>query len=151
MEFKIRGAHSEDYELVYNFILELAEYEKMSNKVVATKEMIKEEVFDKKRAFVIIAEYDNIPVGFALYFYNFSTFLGKPGIYLEDIYLKPQYRGKGFGTLMLDYLTQFAINNNCCKMEWVCLNWNIPSLDFYKKMGAVAMDDWILHRLTIIN
>ena len=108
---------------------------------------MKESLFEKKAAEVIIGEYEGEPVGFALFFHNFSTFLGQPGIYLEDLYVKPEMRGKGIGKVMLSFLAKLAVQRNCGRLEWWCLDWNEPSIRFYKQMGAVPMDEWTVYRL----
>lgn len=145
--FKIRFAEKKDASLILEFIRELAEYEKMSDDVVATEEMLKEYLFEQKMAEVVIGEYNNKPVVFALFFHNFSTFLGRPGIYLEDIFVKPEMRGKGIGNVMLSFLAKLAVERNCGRLEWSCLNWNEPSIKFYKQIGAVPMDEWTVYRL----
>ncbi|MEW9096609.1 MAG: GNAT family N-acetyltransferase [Clostridiaceae bacterium] len=147
-EFKIRFAKEDDTKLILSFINELAEYEELSNEVIATEETLKESLFIRKAAEVIIGEYEGIPVGFALFFHNFSTFLGKPGIYLEDLYIRPEMRGKDFGKAMLSFLGKLAIDRDCGRLEWSCLDWNKPSIDFYKSMGAIPMDEWTVYRVT---
>ncbi|MGC7873030.1 GNAT family N-acetyltransferase [Desulfosporosinus sp. SYSU MS00001] len=146
-EFKLRFAEMDDVPLILSFIRELAEYEKMLSAVVATEEDLKESLFQRKMAEVIIGEYKNQPIGFALFFHNFSTFLGKPGIYLEDLYVKPEMRGKGLGKIMLSFLAQLAIERQCGRLEWWCLDWNKPSIEFYKQLGAVPMDEWTVYRV----
>ena len=146
--FKIRDAVVEDSALIHNFIFELAEYEKMTDKVTSTPEMIREEIFGKRMAEVLIAEEQGEAVGFALFFHNFSTFSGKPGLYLEDLYIKPEKRGKGYGKKMLQYIARLAYERGWCKVEWSCLDWNEGALRFYKNMGAQAMNEWVLHRLS---
>ncbi|GAA0729029.1 GNAT family N-acetyltransferase [Clostridium malenominatum] len=146
--FNIRFSKEEDVPLILNFIKELAEYEKLSNEVVATEEILKESIFLKRSAEVIIGEYEGIPVGFALFFHNFSTFLGKPGIYLEDLYIRPEMRGKGFGKVMLSYLAKLTLERDCGRLEWSCLDWNKSSIDFYKSLGAMRMEEWTVHRVT---
>ncbi|MDQ7093665.1 GNAT family N-acetyltransferase [Desulfosporosinus sp. PR] len=146
-EFKLRFAESEDVALILGFIKELAEYEKMLSDVVATEESLKESLFQRKMAEVIIGEYKNRPVGFALFFHNYSTFLGKPGIYLEDLYIKPEMRGKGLGKIILSFLAQLVIERNCGRLEWWCLDWNQPSITFYKQLGAVPMAEWTVYRV----
>ena len=144
--FKLRFAEAEDVTLILSFIKELAEYENMINDVVATEEVLKEALFDRQAAEVIFGEYDGKPVGFALFFHNFSTFLGQSGIYLEDLYVKPEMRGKCIGKIMLSFLAKLALERKCGRLEWSCLDWNEPSITFYKKMGAVPMDEWTLYR-----
>ena len=144
----IRNANESDTNTILQFIKELAEYEKMSKDVTATEELLKENLFVKKLAEVIIAEEDNIPVGFALFFHNFSTFLGKGGIYLEDLYVKPNMRNKGIGKILLKYLANLAVERDCGRLEWSCLDWNEPSIAFYKERGASPMDEWTVYRVT---
>lgn len=145
--FKLRFAERRDVPLILEFIRELANYEKMLHEVVATEEVLIESLFERKIAEVIIGEYENKPVAFAVFFYNFSTFVGRPGIYLEDIYVKPKMRGKGIGKIILSFLAKLAIERNCGRLEWSCLDWNEPSIQFYKQMGAVQMDEWTVYRL----
>jgi Sortase and related acyltransferases len=147
-DFTIRIASQEDTPLILQFIKDLADYEKMLELVVATEEILKEYLFTQKRAEVIIGEYQHKPVGFALYFHNFSTFLGRSGIYLEDLYVKPEMRGKGFGKAFFGYLAALAKERNCGRLEWWCLDWNEPSIRFYKKLGAIPMEEWTVFRLT---
>lgn len=146
--FKIRFAEEKDVPLILEFIKKLASYEKLSHEVVATEEILKESLFGRKVAEVIIGEYEEQPVGFALFFYNFSTFLGKPGLYLEDLFVDPEMRGKGFGKTMLSYLAKLAKDRDCGRLEWQVLDWNKPSIEFYKGMGAIPMDEWTVYRLT---
>jgi len=146
-DFKLRFAETNDVPLILEFIRELADYEKMLHEVVATEEVLKESLFERKMAEVIIGEYKNKPVAFALFFHNFSTFLGRPGIYLEDLYVKPEMRGKGIGEIMLSFLAKLAIERKCGRLEWWCLDWNEPSIQFYKKNGAVPMDEWTVYRV----
>lgn len=146
--FTIRFASADDTPLIFGFIKELAEYEKMSDDVVATEELLREWVFEKQKAEVLIGELDGEAVGFALFFHNFSTFLGRAGIYLEDLYIKPTMRGKGFGKLMLKQLAKLTVERGCGRLEWACLDWNSPSIDFYLSLGAVQMDDWTVYRLS---
>jgi len=145
--FKLRFAEEKDVPLILEFIKGLAEYEKMLDKVTATEEILRESLFDRKAAEVIIGEYDGTPVSFALFFHNFSTFLGKPGIYLEDLYVKPEMRGKGIGKTMLSFLAKLAVERKCGRLEWWCLDWNEPSIQFYKKMGAIPMEEWTVYRV----
>lgn len=146
-DFKLRFAKEQDVALILGFIKELAEYEKMPDEVVATEEVLKESLFTRKAAEVVIGEYGGRPVSFALFFHNFSTFLGRPGIYLEDLYVKPEMRGKGIGKIMLSFLAKLAIEGKCGRLEWWCLDWNKPSIEFYKQMGAVPMDEWTVYRV----
>lgn len=146
--FTIRFATENDVPLILKFIKELAAYEKLAHEVTATEAILYDSLFKRKAAEVIIGEYENEPVAFALFFHNFSTFLGKPGIYLEDLYVKPEYRKYGFGKTMLAYLGKLAIERDCGRVEWWCLDWNKKSIEFYKKCGAEAMDDWTVYRLS---
>ncbi len=144
----IRKAEREDAALVLEFIKGIAKYEKMENEVEATVELLEEQLFDKGRAEVIFAMEDGKEVGFALFFHNFSTFVGRGGLYLEDLYVYPEYRGKGYGKALFLELVRIANERKCGRMEWVCLNWNTPSIKFYRSMGAVALDEWTTYRLT---
>jgi len=147
--FKIKSATVNDISLVLNFIKELADYEKLLHEVVATEETLKETLFgDKSHAEVVIGYLDNIPVCFALFFHNFSTFLGRPGIYLEDLFVKPEARGKGIGQKMLACLANLAKERKCGRLEWWCLDWNESAVNFYKKIGATPMDEWTVFRVT---
>lgn len=146
-DFKLRIAEADDVPLILQFIKALAEYEKMSDEVFATEEMLEKSLFKEKRAEVIIGEYKGKPVAFALFFHNFSTFVGRPGLYLEDIYVNPDMRGYGIGKIFLSFLAKLAVERNCGRFEWCCLNWNEPSIKFYKSLGAKAMDEWITFRL----
>ncbi|MGM0437739.1 MAG: GNAT family N-acetyltransferase [Bacillota bacterium] len=147
-DFNIRFAQREDTELVLKFIKELADYEELLDEVVADKETLEESLFDREMAEVIFAEYKDKPVGFALFFHNFSTFLGKPGIYLEDLYVRPEYRGNGFGKKLLAFLADLTVKRDCGRLEWWVLDWNKSSIDFYESLGARAMDEWTVYRLT---
>lgn len=146
-DFKLRFAEEKDVTLIFNFIKELADYEKMLPEVVATEEILIESLFKKRAAEVIIGEYKDEPAAFALFFHNFSTFLGKPGIYLEDLYVKPEMRRRGIGKIMLAFLAKLAVERDCGRLEWWCLDWNKPSIEFYKEMGAVPMDEWTVYRV----
>lgn len=143
----IRKAVREDAELVLDFIKGIARYEKMENEVEAKVEMIEEQLFDKGRAEVIFAVENGREVGFALFFHNFSTFVGRSGLYLEDLFVLPEYRGRGYGKALFLELVRIARERNCGRMEWVCLDWNKPSIDFYRSMGAVPLDEWTTYRL----
>jgi len=143
-----RYAEQKDTDLILYFIRELADYEKMSDQVVATEDNLKEWLFEKKIAEVLLAFEGEEAVGFALYFHNFSTFLGRAGIYLEDLYVKPEKRGKGYGKALLKKLAQTAAERGCGRLEWSCLNWNKPSIDFYLSLGAVPMEDWTVYRIS---
>ena len=144
-----RPAVPGDEELILTFIRALADYEHMSDQVVATSELLREWIFEKKKAEVIFALAEGKEVGFALFFHNFSTFLGRAGIYLEDLFVLPEERGKGYGKALLKELARTAAERGCGRLEWACLDWNRPSIDFYtKKMRAVPMDEWTVYRLT---
>ena len=148
-ETRVRDATEDDVPLILSFIKELAEYEKLSHEVVASEETLREGLFGGRRyAEVLISEYDGTPAGFALFFHNFSTFLGRPGIYLEDLYVRPEFRGAGIGRALLVRLARLATERGCGRLEWWVLDWNGPSIGFYEKLGAVAMDDWTVYRLT---
>ena len=148
-EIRIRKATEKDTSIIYSLIKEIAEYEKLSHEVTATEEKIRETLFGSKSyTEVIIAEYENEPVGQALFFHNYSTFLAQPGIYLEDLFVRPKFRGKGIGKALLKSLVKIAEERNCARVEWVVLNWNKPAIDFYKNLGAVPMDEWTTYRLT---
>lgn len=146
-KFTIRKATEDDTELILNLIRQLAIYEKMEDEVVTNSEELKENLFKNKLAEVVIAEENGKPVGFALYFFNFSTFLGKPGLYLEDLYVDEIYRGKGYGKKLLLHLAAIAKEKNCGRMEWSVLNWNEPAINFYKSLGAKPMEEWSVYRL----
>ena len=145
---EIRKAVRQDVPLILEFIKGIARYEKMENEVVATTELLEEQLFDKGRAEVIFAMEEGVEVGFALFFHNFSTFLGCSGLYLEDLFVYPEHRGKGYGKALFLELVRIANERGCGRMEWVCLNWNKPSIDFYRSMGAVPLDEWTTYRLT---
>lgn len=142
-----RFATEKDVPLILKFIKGIAEYEKMLNEVETTEELLHEYLFKKQRAEVIFAVVDNVEVGFALFFHNFSTFVGKSGLYLEDIFVWPQYRGKGYGKAIFKQLVKIANERDCGRMEWVCLNWNQPSIDFYLSLNAKPLDEWTTYRL----
>lgn len=143
-----RFAKPEDTELILHFIKELASYEQMSDQVVADEDNLRRWIFDKQKAEVIFALEDNKEVGFALFFHNFSTFLGKAGIYLEDLYVVPEYRGRGYGKGLIKILGKIAKERGCGRLEWWCLDWNISSIDFYLSLGAEPMKDWTVYRIT---
>ncbi len=145
--FVIRFATEKDVPLILRFIKDLAEYEKMLEEVVATEEGLQKSLFDKEQAEVIIAEEYGRPVGFALFFHNYSTFLGKANLYLEDLFVKPEYRGKGFGKALLSFLGKIAVDRDCGRLDWWCLDWNTSSIEFYKEMGAIPMDEWTVYRV----
>lgn len=144
-----RSAVPGDETLILEFIHELAIYEHMDDQVVATPELLHEWIFEKHKAEVVFAEVKGQAVGFTLFFHNFSTFLGRAGIYLEDLFVLPEYRGKGYGKALLKNLARIAVERGCGRLEWACLDWNKPSIDFYtKKMHATPMDEWTVYRLT---
>ena len=150
MENKVtfRNAERKDTGLILQFVKELAAYEDMSDDVIADESILETWIFDKQKAEVLFAVVDGTEVGFALFFHNFSTFVGRGGIYLEDVYILPEYRGKGYGKAILKKLAAIAVERGCGRMEWVCLDWNQPSIDFYLSLGAQPMSDWTLYRLT---
>jgi ribosomal protein S18 acetylase RimI-like enzyme len=163
MNFRIREANPKDIDVIFNFICELAEYEKLRDDVTATPDLLHESLFVKKQAEVLIAELADDPativdsaysydsytaVGFALFFHNFSTFKGRACLYLEDIYVKPEFRGKGYGKQLIGELAAIAVNRKCDRFEWSVLDWNEPSIKFYKSLGAIPMDEWTVYRLT---
>ena len=145
MEF--RYAERKDTKLILQFVRELAEYEKLSGEVVADESTLEEWIFDKQKAEVIFALDGDKEAGFALFFHNFSTFLGRAGIYLEDLYISPEYRGRGYGKGLLKKLASIAVERGCGRLEWSCLDWNKPSIDFYLSLGAKPMDEWTVYRL----
>lgn len=143
-----RNAERNDTELILQFIKELAVYEKMQDEVVADAASLEQWIFDKGKAEVIFAMQDGVEVGFALFFHNFSTFLGRAGIYLEDLYVKPEFRGKGIGKAILKKLASIAVERGCGRLEWWCLDWNRPSIEFYLSLGAKPMNGWTVYRIT---
>ena len=143
-----RYAERNDVSLILHFIKELADYENMLHDVVADEQLLEKEIFDKQKAEVIFVLEEDKEAGFALFFHNFSTFLGKSGLYLEDLYVKPEYRGKGYGKAVLKKLASIAVERGCGRLEWCCLDWNQPSIDFYLSLGAKPMSDWTIYRLT---
>lgn len=147
-KFTFRYAKRDDISLILQFIKDLAAYEKMINEVVADEKTLEESIFDKQKAEVIFAVVDDEEIGFALFFHNFSTFLGRAGIYLEDLFVKPEYRGKGYGKAILKKLAAIAVERGCGRLEWWCLDWNKPGIDFYLSLGAEPMDDWTVYRIT---
>ena len=148
MALTFRSATEADTGLILQFIRALAEYEKMLDLVVADEELLTDQLFHKKNAEVVFAMEDGKEVGFALYFHNFSTFLGRSGLYLEDLFVYPEYRGKGYGKAILKRLAAIAVERGCGRLEWACLDWNQPSIDFYRSLGAEPMSDWTVYRLT---
>ena len=147
-ELTFRFAVKEDVSTILYFIRQLAEYERMSNEVVATEELLEEWIFEKQKAEVLFAVADGKEIGFALFFHNFSTFLGRAGIYLEDLFVLPEYRNKGYGKALLKKLAQITVSRGCGRLEWCCLDWNQPSIDFYRSLNAVPLSDWTTYRLT---
>ncbi len=148
MKTEFRNATVDDCALILEFIKGLAEYEKMSDDVVATEELLKDWIFEKQKAEVIFALEDGREVGFALFFHNFSTFLGRAGIYLEDLFVLPEYRKRGHGKSLILELARIAVERGCGRLEWSCLDWNQPSIDFYLSLGAKPMDEWTTYRLS---
>ena len=146
-QLSFRFAAEQDVGLILRFIRELAAYEKMLDEVIATEELLREWIFVQKKAEVIFAVVDGKEVGFALFFHNFSTFLGRAGLYLEDLYVMPEYRGRGHGKAILKELARIAVARGCGRLEWWCLDWNKPSIDFYLSLGAEPMEDWTVYRI----
>lgn len=147
-KLSFRYAKEEDTSLILHFIKELADYEKLLDEVVATEELLHKWIFEKEKAEVIFALEDGKEVGFALFFHNFSTFLGRAGIYLEDLFVIPEYRGKGYGKALLKQLAKIALERGCGRLEWWCLDWNKSSIDFYLSLGAEQMDEWTTYRIS---
>ena len=147
-DISIRNATEKDVEIIFDFICELAIYEKLRSDVTATPEILMESLFVKRQAEVIIAEEGGIALGFALYFHNFSTFKGRECIYLEDIFVKEEHRGRGIGKILFKRLAQIAVERGCERFDWAVLDWNQPSIEFYKGLGATPMDEWTVFRLT---
>ena len=149
MALTFRFAQETDTLLILQFIRELADYEHLLDQVVADEATLRDQLFEKRRAEVLFALEDGAEVGFALFFQNFSTFLGRAGLYLEDLYVRPSHRGRGVGKRLLTGLARIAVERGCGRLEWACLDWNQPSIDFYtKRMEAVPMDEWTVYRLT---
>ena len=147
-ELSFRFAVRADTPKILAFIRALAEYEQMADQVVASEELLERQLFDQNAAEVLFALEDGLEVGFALFFHNFSTFLGRAGLYLEDLYVLPEHRGKGYGKALLRQLARIALQRGCGRMEWWCLDWNRPSIDFYLSLGAEPMSDWTVYRLS---
>jgi GNAT superfamily N-acetyltransferase len=147
-DIRLRFAAEQDIPLVLEFIRALAEYEHLLDKVTASEEGLRKFLLEDKIAETVICEYREKPAGFALFFHNFSSFLGKPGIYIEDLFVKPEFRGKGLGKSMLAYLAQLALERDCGRLEWACLNWNEPSIAFYRNQGALPLSEWTTYRVT---
>jgi len=144
----LRFAEEKDIAVILEFIRGLAEYEHLLDTVEIKEEDLKVYIFEKKLIEVVIGEFDGTPAGFALFFYNFSTFVGKPGIFIEDIFVKPEFKGRGLGKVLFSFLAKIAAERNCGRLEWSCLNWNKPSIEFYKKQGARPLDEWTTYRIT---
>lgn len=147
-EPEFRFAQREDVPLILQFIRELADYEQLLSEVVADEATLEQWIFDKQKAEVIFAVVDGKEIGFALFFHNFSTFLGRAGLYLEDLYVQPEYRGNGYGKAILKKLAAIAVERGCGRLEWWCLDWNKPSIEFYRSLGAQPMDEWTVYRIT---
>jgi GNAT superfamily N-acetyltransferase len=148
-KFSIRSATVQDVPLIFEFIKELAEYEKLAHEVTATEELLRANLFGaRKVAEVLLGFEGDEPAGFALFFHNFSTFIGKPGIYLEDLFVRPKFRGRGYGKALMVHLARVAIERDCGRFEWWVLNWNEPSLEFYRSLGAKPMSEWTVQRMT---
>ena len=145
---KLIFAERKDTPEILGFIRELADYEKLSDQVTADIQTLEHWLFDEKKAEVLFAEENGVKVGFALFFHNFSTFLGRAGIYLEDLFVRPAYRGRGYGKALLTELARITVQRGCGRLEWSCLDWNTPSIAFYRSMGAVPMDGWTVYRIT---
>jgi GNAT superfamily N-acetyltransferase len=148
MSLTFRCAVEEDTPLILQFIRELADYEQLLDQVVADETILAHQLFHEKHAEVLFALEDGSEVGFALFFHNFSTFLGRAGLYLEDLYVRPQWRGRGYGRALLQKLAAIALERGCGRLEWWCLDWNRPSIDFYKALGAEPMEEWTVYRLS---
>ena len=147
--FKIRDATITDISIILQLIRDLATYERAPNDVVATEKSLREVLFGAEPAAKVVIAFENTePVGFAVYFFNFSTWLGRPGLYLEDLFVKPEMRGRGYGRALLVHLAKIARDHNCGRMEWAVLTWNEPAIQFYNKLGAGSLDDWRVFRLT---
>ena len=147
-QVEFRRAEEKDAALILRFIRELAAYEKLDGQVVATEELLREWIFEKGKAEVLFPVENGVEVGFALFFHNFSTFLGRAGLYLEDLYIRPEHRGKGYGKATLQKLARIAVERGCGRLEWSCLDWNKPSIDFYLSLGAEPMEEWTVYRLS---
>jgi len=148
-DFEIRAAVVDDVPVIFSFIKKLADYEKLAHEVVATEESLRETLFGTgKTTEVAIGYFENKPVGFVLFFHNYSTFLSRPGLYIEDLFVDESYRRRGFGAALLGHLARLAVERNCGRLEWSVLDWNEPAISFYKKLGAVPMSDWTVFRLT---
>ena len=148
-QFSIREATEADVPLILRFIRELAAYERLSHEVTASEDLLRRNLFTGRKGAEVLLVYEAAEaVGFALFFHNFSTFVGKPGLYLEDLYIRPEYRGRGYGKALMVYLARLAMRRDCGRFEWWVLDWNNPSLEFYRSLGAIPMSDWTVQRLT---
>ena len=147
-QVEFRRAEEKDAALILRFIRELAAYEKLDGQVVATEELLREWIFEKGKAEVLFPVENGVEVGFALFFHNFSTFLGRAGLYLDDLYIRPEHRGKGYGKATLQKLAQIAVERGCGRLEWSCLDWNTPSISFYLSLEAEPMEEWTVYRLS---
>ena len=146
-EVKFKRTTEKDIPVILDFIKQIAIYEKMLDKVTATEESLKESIFDNNRAESLLIEFNNEVIGYIIYFFNYSSFVGREGLFIEDLYIKSEYRGKGIGKKSFEVLVNIAKENKCERLEWTCLDWNEPSLKFYKSIGAKQMKEWIIHRL----
>ncbi len=144
---QLKMATKEDVATILYFIRQLAIYEKMIDQVIASEESLRKWLFEEKKAEVVLGEIEGKVIGFALFFHNFSTFLGKAGLYLEDLYIEPSYRHQGYGRMFFTYLANLALQRHCGRFEWACLDWNQPSIDFYKGLGAIPLNEWTIYRL----
>lgn len=145
----VRTATAEDTSILFKFIIDLAIYEKAEHEVLATEQTIKASIFaENSHVFALICELDGVAVGSAIYFFNYSTWLAKSGLYLEDLYVMPEYRGKGAGVKLLKAMAKIAVEKDCARFEWSCLDWNTPSREFYHSLGAVAQEEWVGYRMT---
>lgn len=148
-ELIVRAATIDDIGSLFKFIKDLAIYEKAEHEVLATEQSLKESIFsDNSHVFALICELDGMAIGSAIYFFNYSTWLAKPGLYLEDLYVMPEYRGKGAGIKLLKTMAKIAENKGCARFEWSCLDWNTPSREFYHSIGAQAQEEWVSYRMT---
>ena len=147
--FYIQPAVRADVPVIFSFIKKLADYERLSHEVVATEELLRESLFGRRRtAEVALGYFKRAPVAFVLFFHNYSTFVGRPGIYIEDLYVDEAFRGRGFGSALLRYVANLAVERYCGRLEWAVLDWNEPAINFYKKLGAVPMNQWTVFRVT---
>jgi GNAT superfamily N-acetyltransferase len=148
-DFTIKPATKKDVPVILSFITKLADYERLSHEVVATEELLQRTLFGRRRtAEVAIGYYNNEPVGFVLFFHNFSTFVGRPGIYIEDLFVEETYRRRGFGGALLAHIAKLAVARDCGRLEWSVLDWNEPAVNFYQKLGAMPMNEWTVFRVT---